>query len=127
MKIFADPEDKIVTDEDYVQIVVSQGMNEDPDNVQRTMQFFIDELKLKHPLRWIGLIITEPGCGGTGGRQDAVFIMHGEDVMKLAVNMKMRSAFRLHWLEDAFDNGGRKIWPGWFIRKYEKECRANRT
>lgn len=125
MKIFAEPDDDMAIDFDYVQIVVMQGINEDPDNVRRTMQFFEKELQLKHPLRWIGLIVTGPGCGGAGGRQDAMFVMHGEDVMKLAVNMKMRTAFSLLWVEDAYDNGGSKVWPDWFVNKYYKECRAN--
>lgn len=52
-------------------------------------------------------VVTGPGSGGPGGRNDVLFAVHDEDVMKFAVP---RLTMGIRWIEDAL-NGDSSIYP----------------
>lgn len=45
---------------------------------------------------------------GTGGRNDVLFAVHNDDVMKFAVP---RFQYGMRWLEDVYGNGGGDLYP----------------
>ena len=118
MKVFCKPSHPAVTGGKYTQVIVAQGCKADRADLTQMLQLFKEECELKHPLKWIGLVTTGPGCGGSGGRHDAMFVIHQDDIGGFAFNMALREAFSMRWLEDAYDSGGTELYPDWFIHKY---------
>ena len=118
MKLFCKPNHPIVTGGDYTQVIAAKGCRANRDELTQMMQLFTDECKLEHPLKWIGLVTTGPGNGGPGGRHDAMLVIHQADVMRFALNLKLRGVFHVGWLEDAYLNGGTEIYPAWFMHRY---------
>ena len=120
IKVDCTSRDKRQTSEEYRQVVIMYGCDFGASDISQMLDFLKTKCSFEQPIRWIGIITTGPGQGGAGGRRDAVFVLHNKDVMKLAPNMRLRQALDIHWLEDAYDNGGLDIYPDWFIAKYPK-------
>lgn len=118
--LFCQSNHKRQTDENYQQVVICRGCGFTQEDASQFLEFLTEECKFQHNVRWIGLVITEAGEGGPGGRQDAVFVLHNDDVMLLAPRLDLGQGLSMSWLEDAYDNGGLKIYPKWFIQKYPK-------
>ena len=121
IKVDCTSKDKRRRGGEYQQVVMMYGCDFNAQDVSELFNFFRTECSLEHPIRWIGIITTGPGDGGPGGRRDAAFILHNDDRMKIGGNMRLRQSFDLHWLEDAYDNGGRDIYPDWFLAKYPRQ------
>jgi hypothetical protein len=51
----------------------------------------------------------------TGGRNDVLFAVHNDDIMKFAVP---RFQYGMRWLEDVYGNGGGNLYPE-RIAKYQ--------
>ena len=69
--------------------------------------FILSELGSR--AKYIGCFYTLPGDGGEGGRADAVFYVHSEDLNKFAVP---RFQYGMRWVEDVIDNEKRRINDG---------------
>lgn len=55
-------------------------------------------------IKYLETIVTKPGDGGPGGRHDAIFAVHTDDVGKFAVPRLMVG---IRWIEDVIDNAKR--------------------
>ena len=116
--VFCQETDDVLISKLYKQIVVCRGCEFSVGDVQRFLDFLKEQCGFAYDIRWIGLVVTEAGMGGKGGRQDAFFVLHDSDVMKLAPKLHLRQSFSISWWEDAYHNGGHEIYPSWFIDKY---------
>lgn len=124
IKVDCTSKDKRQCGGEYQQVVMMYGCDFNAKEVSDFLNFLSLKCSLEHPIRWIGIITTGPGDendGELGGRRDAAFVLHNHDIMKIGEDMHLRQSFDLHWLEDAYDNGGRDIYPYWFLAKYPKQ------
>ena len=96
--------------EDYDQVCVMEGVtishNNDPVDQSDINEF---EAQMKRSFKGIRVkfleeIITSPGLGGEGGRNDLFFAVHKEDVGKFALP-RLHAGIR--WVEDVIDNNDR--------------------
>jgi hypothetical protein len=75
-------------------------------------KFFQDEMGVR--VQYLESIKTNPdlveGCSvnGTGGREDILFGVHGEDIGKFAIP---RLQFGIRWLEDVYFNDQGYLYP----------------
>lgn len=46
-------------------------------------------------------VVTGPGAGGEGGRNDVFFAIHNDDLAKFIIP---RMQYGIRWIEDVFDN-----------------------
>lgn len=116
--IFCQDTDDVLTGKHYHQVVVCRGCGFSDEDVEQFLDFLKEQCRFAYDIRWIGLVITEAGMGGEGGRQDAFLILHQADVIKLAPKLHLRQTFSISWWEDAFHNGGHEIYPSWFVDMY---------
>jgi hypothetical protein len=77
-----------------------------------------DALELRHELRWIGKMTTFdlPMQPGSGGREDAAFLLHEEDCDALDHDRRLGFGFR--WMFDVFGNGATRQYPLRFRQPY---------
>lgn len=98
--------------EGFVQVCVWPGTLVGKDNVADFEQFVLDELGTR--VQYLEEVTTAPDMRngfpveGTGGRNDVLFAVHNEDVMKFAVP---RFQFGMRWLEDMYGNGHGALYP----------------
>lgn len=91
----------------FNQIVVWPATLVGADQAEDFNAFILEQLNTR--AEFIGTFFTLPGAGGEGGRSDAVFRIHDDDVMKFAVP---RLGFGMRWIEDVLDNEKRHISEG---------------
>jgi hypothetical protein len=77
-----------------------------------------DALELRHELRWIGKMTTFdlPMQPGSGGREDAAFLLHEDDCDALDHDRRLGFGFR--WMFDVFGNGATRQYPLRFRQPY---------
>lgn len=112
--------EKQTDDNNYTQVVISRGCSFSFTEVAQFLAWLKEECGFHHDLRWIGLVVAESGHGESEGRPDAVFVIHNDDINRLAPRLDLRQSLSISWLEDAYDNEGLEIYPDWFIKKYPK-------
>ena len=84
----------------------------EPELQQRSIDGFekwlLEDLGVR--IQYLEEVTTLPGAGGPGGRVDALFAVHDEDVLVFATK---RLAYGMRWIEDvrAEHNGGHEIYP----------------
>ena len=113
------PKDACRSDDDYKMLVVTQACNiSNLDQVKDLDAMLKQEFGLTHEIRWVGIISTfkTPGVPDTGGRQDAFFLVHTEDIPKLSIAKRIYMGFR--WWSDIIMNGGTRLYPLKFRRMY---------
>lgn len=73
-------------------------------------RLFKKEFGLAHDIRWVGVVTTlkTPGVPGTGGREDAVFLIHEEDKMVYSSNYNHLGT--RSWM-NIVSNGDAQIYP----------------
>lgn len=99
-------------DTEYTQVTVWPGTTlggQSPESFEQWVKAHFDGVRVKH----LKQITTLPGDGGEGGREDLVFAVHKDDVMKFAVP---RLGFGMRWIEDVIANErintpGKTIYP----------------
>lgn len=93
--------------EGFVQVCVWPGTLVGADNVADFEKFILDELGTR--VQYLEEVQTAPDMKngfpveGTGGRNDVLFAVHNDDVMKFAIP---RFQYGMRWLEDVYGNGG---------------------
>ena len=96
-----------MNDDNFKQAVVWPGTIVADDQAIELEAFILEALGTR--AKYIGCFRTLPGAGGEGGRADAVFYVHSEDIPKFAVP---RLKFDMRWVEDVLDNEARRIVNG---------------
>lgn len=110
-------------DENYKMTLMYQGIQEaNPVQgyfISAMLALLKEEFNLKHDIRWIGVMITfqTPGEPGTGGREDAAFMVHEEDIVKIGV--KHRLLLNVRWWFDVVGGGELRLFPFAFRRNYK--------
>jgi hypothetical protein len=69
-------------------------------------QFFLDEFNTR--IQYLEEIVTGADSTGPGGRNDVLFAVHDDDVMKFAVP---RFKLGVRWIEDVYGNGHGALYP----------------
>ena len=98
--------------EGFVQVCVWQGTLVGLDNVHAFEEWMQDELGTR--VQYLEEVETAPdtvngrAVAGTGGRNDVLFAVHTDDVMKFAVP---RLQYGMRWLEDVYGNGHGDLYP----------------
>jgi hypothetical protein len=70
--------------------------------------------KLGTRVQYLEEVLTAPDMANgfpvedTGGRNDVLFAVHNDDIMKFAVP---RFQYGMRWLEDVYGNGGGALYP----------------
>lgn len=77
-----------------------------------------EEFKLEDEIRWIGVITTfqTPGQPGTGGREDATFLVSERDLPKISNSHRIHLG--ISWWFDVCMNGEKRLYPLSFRKKY---------
>ena len=83
------------------------------DQVEAFEQHMFDKMGVR--VQYLEEVVTGPGEGGPGGRNDVRFAIHDEDIGKFAVP---RLSMGISWIEDVFANGGGVLYPD-RIREYK--------
>ncbi len=98
--------------EGFQQVCVWPGTLVGAEQVQEFEQFFKDEMGVR--VQYLEEISTAPDykngypVEGTGGRNDVLFAVHGDDVMQFAIP---RLKMGIRWLEDVYGNGHGALYP----------------
>lgn len=93
---------------EFGQVCVWQGTVVGEENIAQFESFFADEMKVR--VMYLEEIVTGPGKGGPGGRNDVFFAVHAEDIGRFApARFALQDPPR--WLEDVFDNRGGILYP----------------
>lgn len=92
---------------------------DDPNTLHTFKDMFKKNFGLDHDIRWIGIINTfkTPGVPNTGGRPDAAFLVHENDIPKISNETRLDCGFR--WWFDVVGNGDIRLYPLHFRRNYE--------
>ena len=96
----------------FTQVCVWPGTLVGADRVADFEQFVLENLGTR--VQYLEEVQTFPDMRdgkpveGTGGRNDVLFAVHNEDVMKFAVP---RFQYGMRWLEDVYGNGGGDLYP----------------
>lgn len=111
--------EKPKTNEDFTQICCWEGTVIGEDEVEKFTAFMKDEVGVR--VKYLEEYETLAGDGGEGGRNDALFSVHKDDIMKFALPSKMMG---IRWWEDVRDNLERRdalgIIPEAILEKYPK-------
>ncbi|KAK9804794.1 hypothetical protein WJX72_005890 [[Myrmecia] bisecta] len=115
-------------DEDYQTTVVMQDLDMSPVKLAVLKQMFKDEFDLEQDIRWVGIVITNPTPGepGTGGREDAMFLVHEADSTKLWNGHRLDLGFRWWFDVVAPGNTDSRIYPRQLRRTYSIDLRTAR-
>ena len=98
--------------EGFRQVCVWQGTIVGQDKIEEFEQFVQEELGTR--VQYLEEIQTAPDMAngypveGTGGRNDVLFAVHDDDIMKFAVP---RFQYGMRWLEDVYGNGQGNLYP----------------
>jgi len=97
-----------VLNEGFDQVCVWPGIVVNDSDVSTFESFFLNEMGVR--VQFLEEIRTSPDVDkygnpvlGTGGRADAFFAVHSDDVGKFALPRLMMG---IRWIEDVFGNGG---------------------
>lgn len=97
--------------EDYPQVCVWPATVVGRDNIEEFERFITDQFSGVR-VKYIEEIITKPDQNGSGGgRNDVIFAVHTEDIMKFAIP---RLKIGIKWVEDVLDNEAKRT-PGYSI------------
>ena len=111
-----DRKNEIAADADkYNQLCVWPGTQLGDHSSEEFESFILTELGAR--VRFIEEVITLPGNGGEGGRNDLFFYVHDDDIGKFAVP---RLSYGIKWWEDVVGNNQHRIYPKEIIQKYPK-------
>ena len=85
----------------FSQVCVWPGIIIGDENIEDFIQFILSKFDVR--VKYIEEIKTLPDWNkpGTGGRNDAFFYVHNEDLAKFAVS---RFTLGVRWVEDVLDN-----------------------
>jgi hypothetical protein len=119
MSVLWSKNDPAKADEDYNVMVATHGTSiETMEDVHGMDAMFKADFGITHDIRWVGIISTfkTPGVPDTGGRRDAFFLVHRDDVQKLSTVKRLHYGFR--WWEDVLANGAAREYPLRFRKMY---------
>lgn len=119
LEVYWNKKQPLKCDADYLQTVFWQcSPIRYPEDVIAFERVFKRAFDLKHDIRWIGMLVTfkTPGEPDTGGREDAAFLVHNEDLDAISVELRLDLGFR--WMFDVFGNETRRLYPLHFRRPY---------
>lgn len=111
--------DHCKSDEEYKMLVgYHHSSVESLEDVRQLNSMLKHEFDLTHDIRWVGIVSTfkTPGVACTGGRRDAFFLVHEEDVPKISNGKRIDMGFR--WWFDILLNGATRLYPLKFRRMY---------
>jgi len=98
----------VILEEGFEQVCVWPGTLVGEDRIEEFKKFFIDEFSTR--VQYLEEILTAPDTDkrgntvpGTGGRCDAFFAVHSDDIAHFAVP---RLSLGIRWIEDVYLNGG---------------------
>ena len=97
------------------QICVWPGTLCGPEKIAEFEKFMQDEFKVK--VKYLEEVVTGPGKGGPGGRNDLFFSVAAEDTGRFAVQ---RLAYGIRWWEDVLGNGDGCLYPQKVLTRYPK-------
>ena len=105
-------------DENYKTTVIWQNVDFDIKTLHIFKNLFKKEFELEHDIKWIGVLITNktPNVPNTGGRHDAAFLVHNNDLSKISNMHRIKLGFS--WWEDVVFNGGLSLYPLNFRKNY---------
>jgi len=96
--------------ENFKQVCVWPGTLVGEGNIENFEKFMLDNFGTR--IQYLEEILTLPNKGeeGTGGRNDAFFAVHEEDIGKFSIP---RLSYGIRWVEDVLDKGNYKdkIYP----------------
>lgn len=113
------PKDDCKSDENYKMLVGTHPSDiSSLEEVKDLDAMLKKEFDLTHEIRWVGIIPTfkTPGVPDTGGRRDAFFLVHEEDLPKISNGKRIDMGFR--WWFDIIGNGDTRLYPLKFRRMY---------
>lgn len=96
----------------FEQVCVWPGTLVGADKVAEFEAFVLEKLGTR--IQYLEEVKTAPDykngrpVKGTGGRNDVLFAVHKDDLMKFAVP---RLQYGMRWLEDVYGNGGGDLYP----------------
>jgi hypothetical protein len=90
--------------EGYRQICVWPGTVVGKENIEDFVLFFKNDMDIR--VQYLEEVITKPGMGGDGGRNDCFFAVHNDDVNKIVMP---RLSMGIKWIEDFMMNEGNQI------------------
>ena len=101
----------------FNQLCVWPGTIVGKDQIKDFEKFFKDEMGTR--VKYVEEIETlpTPDEEGTGGRNDAFFYVHDEDIDKFAIP---RLSMGIRWWEDVLGNGNGVLYPQEVLTKYPK-------
>lgn len=106
--------------EAYDMLCVCHGVELTRDNIPNLNAFLREEFGITHNVRVVGTVLTIPTPGNEkkepGNRSDLFFLLHKDDVMRLA-NVK-RLEVGIRWWEDIYFNHCEDIYPQAFRDAY---------
>lgn len=110
------------TDDSYKQVVVYCGVDLDERRLTVFKNMITDEFGLSHPIAWIGIVKTfkTPGEANTGGRHDAFFLVHTEDLPKLYSARRIHIGFSWWFDVAAPDTNMYRLYPRAFRQMYPR-------
>ena len=82
------------------------------ENIKALEKFFLTEFGVR--VKYRDEVITLPDSTGPGGRNDAFFYIHDDDIEKFAVP---RFSIGVRWWEDVISNGGAHLYPKSFLEQ----------
>ena len=100
----------------FNQLCVLQGCLMPEGGAKELEKFFKDEMGVR--VKFENQVKTLPDETGPGGRNDLFFYIHDDDIGKFAVP---RLSMGIRWYEDVLGNGGGKLYPKEFLKKYNKK------
>ena len=109
---------------EYSQIMLWEHTAVSPADASVAADFVKEVTGAQHPVVFVGVVRTLPGLGGPGGRPDAMFLIHVEDIACVAVGRFRamaqggREFGNMRWWEDVFYNGQQHIYPEAFREAY---------
>ena len=122
MSVFWSKNDPGKVDENYKELIGEHDTkSEMPEDIAELNQFLKEEFNLKHDIRWVGVIkiFRTPGVPNTGGRHDAFFLVHEEDIPNISTEKRLDLGFR--WCFDITGNGWPRQYPLKFRRMYNRD------
>ena len=102
----------------FNQLCVLEGTIMPEGGAKELETFFKDNFGVKVKFETeVKTLPNKPGCTETGDRNDIFFYIADDDIGKFAVP---RLSMGIRWYEDVLGNGGGKLYPKEFLKKYNK-------
>lgn len=99
--------------EQYYMVCIWQGKQVENSQIPGFQEWLRTIFHNAHPVSIIGHVKTLPGAGGPGGREDFLFLIHDEDVLKFSIPLRLHIGIR--WWDDIFFNNQHIIYPRDFV------------